>query len=277
MTVTWLQLTRHLLELTGRVEYADELERTTYNALLAAQSPRTGEVTYFVPLSGRKYYNGHDVKLDPAISCCSSSVPRGIAMIPTFASGVLNGKPALLQYIPGRHALHYGRGDRCKTVTWHVGGDYPQTGEFEVEVTPERPDRFAVVLRAPTWAPGFEATLGGTTHSPSRGRLIEIERFWSPGDKVRVKIPLEIRRVPDGDTTRNSVAFVRGPQVLATDAAIEANGGIPESWWGDTLYTEVAEREGVETEFRLVSFADAGQNKEEYEVLHENVEANESA
>ena len=277
VTVTWLQLTRHLLELTGRVEYADELERTTYNALLAAQSPLTGEVTYFVPLLGRKYYNGHDVKLDPAISCCSSSVPRGIAMIPTFASGVLNAKPALLQYIPGSHALHYGTGDSRRRVALHVGGDYPQTGDFEVEVNPEQPDRFSVVLRAPSWAPGFEATVGGVTHTPSGGRLIEIDRLWSPGDKIRVRIPLEIRQVPDGDTTRNSVAFVRGPQVLATDTAVEENGGIPESWWGETLYTRVAEQDAVETEFRLVPFADAGQNKEEYAVLHDGIEANDSA
>ena len=276
VTVTWLQLTRHLLELTGEVRYADELERATYNALLAAQSPRTGEVTYFVPLLGRKHYNGHDAKLTPAISCCSSSIPRGIAMIPTFASGVLNGKPALLQYIPGRHAMTYRSGERRRrrTVTLHVSGDYPRTGDLEVRVEPEQADRFAVVLRAPSWARGFEATIDGVVHTPSRGRLIEIERDWSPGDTVRVKIPLEIRRVADGDKTSNAVAFVRGPQVLATDTAFEAGGGIAESgWWGDAVYTRVVTQNGIEKEFRLVTFADAGQNKEEYAVLHEGIEA----
>ena len=88
-----------------------------------------------------------------------------------------------------------------------------------------------------------------------------------------MKIPLEIRQVPDGDKTGYSVAFVRGPQVLATDTAIEENG-IPESWWGDTPYTQVVEQDGMEKEFRLVTLADAGQNKEEYAVLHEDVEAN---
>ena len=276
VTVTWLQLTRHLLELTGEVQYADELERTTYNALLAAQSPRTGEVTYFVPLLGRKYYNGHDAKLDPPISCCSSSIPRGIAMIPTFASGVLNGKPALLQYIPGTHVLHVGSGDERSKVTLHVGGDYPRTGDFEVEVDPEQTGRFSLVLRAPVWAGAFEATIDGVTHTPSAGRLIEIERVWSPGDKVGVKIPLEVRRIADRDRAGTAVAFVRGPQVLATDTAIEADGGIPASWWGDTLYTRRVKQEGVDKEFRLVTFADAGQDKEEYAVLHENIEANAS-
>jgi DUF1680 family protein len=271
VTVTWLQLTRHLLELTGAVQYADELERTTYNALLAAQSPLTGEVTYFVPLLGQKHYNGHDVKMTPAISCCSSSIPRGIAMIPTFASGVLNGKPALLQYIPGQHVLAYGSGDKRAKVTLSVSGDYPQTGDFEVEVELEQADQFGIVLRAPSWAPGFEATVDGVAYTPSDSRLVEIDRVWSPGDKIRVKIPLEIRQVPDGDKLSNSVAFVRGPQVLAIDTAIEAADGIPDSdWWGDTLYTRVVEQNGIEKEIRLVTLADAGQNKEEYAVLQSN-------
>ena len=102
VTVTWLQLTRHLLELTGEVRYADELERTTYNALLAAQSPRSGEVTYFVPLLGRKHYNGHDAKLDPPISCCSSSIPRGIADDPDLRVGRPERQAGAAAVHPGR-------------------------------------------------------------------------------------------------------------------------------------------------------------------------------
>ncbi|MGI9234567.1 MAG: beta-L-arabinofuranosidase domain-containing protein [Woeseiaceae bacterium] len=273
VTVTWLQLTRQLLELTGKVRYADELERTTYNALLAAQSPQTGEVTYFVPLLGRKHYNGHDVKLTPAISCCSSSIPRGIALIPTFASGVLNGAPALLQYIPGKHVLHYKNGENRKRVTLHVRGDYPKTGDVEIEVELEQTARFAVVLRAPSWAAGFKATVDGVTYTPEDSRLIAIERTWSPGDKIGVQIPLKIRVVSHNDKTLSSVAFARGPQVLASDSAVADDGAIPESgWWGEDLYSHVARQNGTETEFKLVTFADAGQNKEEYAVLHEGIE-----
>ena len=272
VTVTWLQLTRHLLELTGEVQYADELERTTYNALLAAQSPLTGEVTYFSPLNGHKSFNGHDSKMTPAISCCSSSIPRGIAMIPTFVSGFLNGKPALLQYVPGKHVLNDGScGDT--NVELRVNGDYPQSGDFEIEVLLKQPTEFPLVLRAPSWATGFEATVDGKTHIPSSSRWVEIERLWSPGDKVHMKIPLEIRAVSDRDKTTNSVAFVRGPQVLAADTAIEGNAGIPKShWWGDTLFSHVSKQNGTEKKFQLVTFADAGQNKEEYAVLQEGIE-----
>ena len=269
VTVTWLQLTRHLLELTGESQYADELERTIYNALPAAQSPLTGEVTYFSPLIGKKHYNGHDEKMDPAISCCSSSIPRGLAMIPTFASGTLNGKPTLLQYIPGKHVLNLAQ----QTVTLNVTGDYPQTGDFEIEVEIDEAIQFPIILRVPTWAKKFEAAIDGTTYTPKDSRMIEIERNWSSGDKIEVTIPLEIRRVTDGDKTTESIAFVRGPQVLATDTAVDAEGGIPKSdWWGETIYTEIAKQNGVDKEFKLVTFADAGQNKEEYAALQNGIE-----
>jgi DUF1680 family protein len=261
VTVTWMQLTRHLLELTGESQYADELERTIYNALPAAQSPLTGEVTYFSPLIGKKHYNGHDEKMDPAISCCSSSIPRGLAMIPTFASGTLNGKPTLLQYIPGKHVLNLAQ----QTVTLNVTGDYPQTGNFEIEVEIDEAIQFPIILRVPT--------IDGTAYTPKDSRMIEIERNWSSGDKIEVTIPLEIRRVTDGDKTTESIAFVRGPQVLATDTAVDAEGGIPKSdWWGETIYTEIAKQNGADKEFKLVTFADAGQNKEEYAALQNGIE-----
>jgi len=279
VTVTWLQLNTHLLELTGEVKYADELERTMYNALLAAQSPLTGQVSYYTPLIGYKGYGeaSHDPSM-PGISCCSSSVPRGIAMIPEFSSGTLNGKPALLQYIQGKHALHYGQGANRKEVDLHVRGDYPESGNIEIEVNPEKTMRFPLVLRVPVWAQGFEATVAGDSYSPSGNRLLEIDRKWSPGDKIQVTIPLEIREVPDSDKTSNMVAFVRGPQVLATDDAIDAAGGIPESgWWGDTMYTCIVKQWDWTKQFHLVPFADVGQTKADYAVLHYGIEGLEGA
>ena len=265
VTVTWLQLNVHLLELTGDVRYADELERTMYNALLAAQSPQTGGITYFTPLNGYKGFNDRD-KGDPPISCCSSSIPRGIAMIPAFVAGTLAGKPALLQYIPGKHVVK-------EDIALLVQGDYPETGDFDIAIELTEAAEFPLVLRVPDWADGFEAIVDEKVYKPAGNRWLEIERTWSPGDTVRVSIPLRIRLVSDGDETTESVAFVRGPQVLATDSEVDASDGIPSTgWWGDSLYTCQCNQGGVEATFRLVSFADAGQNKEEYAVLHDGIE-----
>jgi DUF1680 family protein len=272
VTVTWLQLTTHLLELTGEVKYADALERTTYNALTGAESPYDGEVTYYTPLIGYKGFgeSSHDPSL-PGISCCSSSIPRGIAMIPEFSSGTLNGKPTLLQYIPGKHALHFAKGD----VILNVSGNYPDSGDIEIAVDPEKAMSFPLVLRAPEWAEGFQASVDGKTYEASDNRLIEIEREWTPGDKVQVTVPMGIRLVPDTDKSSKMVAFARGPQILAADESVKAAGGIPEKgWWDQTVLYNCAVRQwDYQKVLLLVPFADVGQTKAEYTALHHGIEA----
>ena len=76
------------------------------------------------------------------------------------------------------------------------------------------------------------------------------------------------------DITSDAVAFVRGPQVLATDTAVD--GHLPnDNWWGDDLHVHTATQGGQEQLFELVPFADAGQNKEAYTVLHDGIERSE--
>lgn len=266
VTVTWLQLNQHLLQLTGEVGYADEIERTIYNALPAAQSPHTGKVAYFVPLVGNRHFGSHD-KGTPEISCCTSSVPRGLAMIPAFAAGMLDGKPTVLQYIPGRHAL-------TEDFAVQIQGNYPQSGELEIEVETEQTGTQTLVLRVPEWAEGFVAKVGGQSYEPQGSRLLEIEREWSAGDSVSVHIPLHLRVVEDGDVTTSSMGFMRGPQVLATDTAIEGCEGEPPSdWWGNDLYTGKCRQDGVEKIFQLTPFADAGQHMEDYAALHDGIDS----
>jgi len=276
VTVTWLQLTTHLLELTGEVKYADALESTIYNALTGAESPYDGEVTYYTPLIGYKGFgeSSHDPSL-PGISCCSSSIPRGIAMIPEVSSGTLNGKPTLLQYIPGKHALHYGKGAGRIHVDLVVRGNYPDSGDLEIEVKPEKVMQFPLVLRVPAWSKGYEASVAGETYTASAKRLIEIDRKWSPGDTIQVSIPLAIRLVRDTDKSSNMVAFARGPQVLAADESVKAAGGIPEEgWWDETVLYNCAVRQwDYQKVLLLVPFADVGQTKADYTTLHYGVES----
>ncbi|MCX6903038.1 MAG: glycoside hydrolase family 127 protein, partial [Verrucomicrobia bacterium] len=75
VTTTWIQLNLQLLRLTGEGKFGNELERTFYNHLAAAQHPRGDDWCYYTALEGRKPY-------DKGISCCHSSGPRGMALVP---------------------------------------------------------------------------------------------------------------------------------------------------------------------------------------------------
>ena len=73
VTTTWIQLNLQLLRLTGDAKYGDELERSIYNHLAAAQNPRGDDWCYYTALEGKKQY-------DAGITCCHSSGPRGMAL-----------------------------------------------------------------------------------------------------------------------------------------------------------------------------------------------------
>ena len=117
--------------------------------------------------------------------------------------------------------------------------------------------------------PAIEIALSRLEHEPA------VRPVQSFGIRQPKPIPSQTlaRLVEDGDATTSSLAFMRGPQVLATDAAIDANdGAVPSDWWGSDLYTCKCEQDGNDKEFRLTSFADAGQDMEEYTALHEGIE-----
>jgi DUF1680 family protein len=96
VTVTWMEFNDQLFRITGRLRYLDEIEKSIYNHLTAAENPQTGCVSYYTPLLGPKPY-----KCDQGYSCCLSSIPRGISMIPDFVYGQIDQHWTVLLYEPG--------------------------------------------------------------------------------------------------------------------------------------------------------------------------------
>ena len=196
-------------------------------------------------------------------------------MIPTFVSGLLNEKPTLLQYLPGSHVINCLINNKQNEILLSISGNYPKSGNFEIALKLQKTSKFSLVLRVPEWADYFAATIDSIQYEANGNRFVEINREWKSGDIITVKIPLVIRSIPDGDKTTNFTAFVRGPQVLAEDTLIEKEKGIPKKdWIGDSIYKICAQQNGKERKFLLVPFADAGQYKEEYRVIHEGIECN---
>jgi DUF1680 family protein len=271
-TVTWLQFTMHLFQLTGAPKYASALERTIYNALPAAQSPHTGQVCYFLPINGHRRYGAVNHGLRPDISCCSSSVPRGIALIPEFVSGALHGDPAVFQYEAGRHVIPARIGGRTVPIELQIQTDYPKSGSIKIEVRPPSPMTFPVLLRVPEWSDSFAASADGSRYQGVAGDMLRIEREWSPGDILEVTLTMPVQAHKDPDKDSDKIWFRRGPQVLAWDREVEEYDGLPEAWWGDQVYTVKGKSGSKEVLLLLVPFAEAGQNKKEYKTNLEAME-----
>ncbi len=208
-TVTWLQLNWQLLRLTGEAKYGQELERTVFNQLLAAQDPKTGNICYFTPLNGKK-----EPRTD--INCCRSSEPRGISMIPALVWGSLRtqGAPdsiAIEILTPGEAMID--------DVLIAVGTGFPFSGKVGVTLTPDKPRVFTLAVRVPEWVGIFRARLNQTSeiYTGKPGEYLRITREWQRGDRLMIRLDLPTHFVAGGKSYPNSFAVQRGPLVLALD------------------------------------------------------------
>ncbi len=277
VTVTWLQLNWHLLRLTGEARYADEIETIVYNALLGAQSPTNGTVCYFTPLEGKKPYGKVSHGIPPDICCCSSSLPRGIALIPHVAVGTIRGAPTVLLYEPCRADLPVtGADGKPLTVALETETDFPDKGTAVLTLKPSRESAFALRLRVPGWCSAYTAAAGGKTYTGKPGRFLDIERTWRTGDRVTVEMDLRPHILAGGDgkplgkTYADKVAIRRGPQILAHDETV-TGPGLPDGWVGNQIYKLNVVRGGKPATLVLVPYADAGQTGGAYTAVHENL------
>jgi hypothetical protein len=266
VTTTWIQFNLSLLQLTGEARFGDEIERSLYNHLSAAQHPKGEDWCYFVALEGRKQY-------DKWISCCHSSGPRGMALAPQAAylrSHTKTHDSLLVNTFETSRATLMLGGQR---VTIEQNSGFPYKGESTLTLRMAKPARFALKMRSPAWAAPLsiaDAQLqAGWTELPLR--------TWKDGDVLAVKFTLG-SRVNTGEYThagRASLAW--GPFVLAYESA--ANATLPAAHLlgltrpasvlapqpGQPLTFEAdvvpITQQGVARKARFLTFADAGTDR----------------
>ena len=159
VTVTWEQMNLELLRLTGEAKYADEIERSVYNHLLGAQKPTGDDWAYYTPLEGRKPY-------DAATTCCHSSGPRGVALVPTLAYMTSrDGGLVVNLYNSGTATVKLPSGKLTLTQeTAFPFADDPtlNVSTVNLTVTPARDSaKFLLHLRLPAWSDGFSYAING--------------------------------------------------------------------------------------------------------------------
>lgn len=216
VTTTWVQLNQNLFETTGDIKYLNELERTVYNHLLAAENPQTGCVSYYTPLMNKKPYTCH-------ITCCQSSVPRGIALVPKFTFGNINKVPTVLFYEPAIYKDKILTSDKkIIDVAFTLEGNFPESGNLILSVTGSKPASFAVALRVPEWCTNYTAKAGNKIYKGIANQFLTITKNWKPGEKVMISFDMPATTIPGGKNYPNQVAFQRGPQVLALDGSLNS-------------------------------------------------------
>ncbi len=268
VTTTWLQFNYHLLCITGEMKYIDELERSVYNHLTGAENPQSGCVSYYTPLVGAKPYRC-------VITCCMSSIPRGISMIPLFANGTMEGKPSFLFYRSGEYtAMLAGQ----KKISFNMTTDFPVNGDVSITVISAQPSKIPVMFRKPYWAADFVIKVNGEDQATDGKEAAFIDRLWTKGDKISITFKMPLVLLNGGKSYPGNIAFQRGPQVLAYDQSLnktelksvyingkdttltDASNALSSPWIGMQAYFINSYGEGLKGPIVLVPYADAGQS-----------------
>ena len=199
VTTTWMRFCEKLLDVTDDPKWADQIERTFYNAYLGAMKADGAEFAGYTPLNGNRYHGQHHCFMHT--DCCTANGPRGFLC---FLRQLFRrkGDTATFNFyasaqVPGfdMYAL-YPRTDYARIVS-HT------TGPLKLR------------LRIPSWSTKTEVKLNGKALADVKaGTYFTVDRDWALGDIVEIKFDMPvIQHVLD-----HHVAFTRGPVLLARDS-----------------------------------------------------------
>jgi uncharacterized protein len=118
------------------------------------------------------------------------------------------------------------------TVMLSEQSNYPWDGKISIRISPEHAASFTLKLRIPAWAEDKAKALVNGKAVKIKGVLqkgyLAINRTWNKDDKVRLDLPMDVRRIyanPLVKADQNKVALARGPLVYCVEQ--KDNGKTP--------------------------------------------------
>ena len=154
-----------LLTQDGR--YADMMEQTLYNALLAGVSLKGDEFLYQAPL---KAFDGFGRQAWFGPNCCPPNVARLLAQLDGMVYARNENSLYINLYAAGTANVTLGH----QQVVVRQETKYPWDGDVKITINPAAPARFAVYARIPGWATGKEARISAPRRDlPGEGELPE--------------------------------------------------------------------------------------------------------
>ena len=208
VTTTWMRFCEKLLEVTDDPAWADQIERTFYNAYLAAMKADGSEFAGYTPLTGNRWHGQHHCFMHT--DCCTANGPRGfLCLLRNICRN--DGKTATFNFYSS--ALVKG---------FDMYSLYPRTDYVRIVSHTAAP--LAVRLRIPAWSRKTVVKLNGTAlKGVKSGSYFTIDREWKLGDIVEIVFDMPVVAHRLG----YNVAFTRGPVLLARDSRF-ADGDLTE-------------------------------------------------
>ena len=217
VTTTWMRFCEKLLEVTGDPKWADQIERTFYNAYLGALRSDGGEFAAYTPLTGNRWHGMNHCFMHA--DCCTANGPRGFLC---FLKKLFTTRGDAATFNFYSSALVKGELSGGRKVAFDMYSLYPRTDY--VRIVSHTEGAAPVRLRIPAWSAKTEVKLNGKVlDGVAAGSYFTIERDWKLGDIVELKFDMPVV----AHTLDHHVAFTRGPVLLARDSRF-ADGDLTE-------------------------------------------------
>ena len=217
VTTTWMRFCEKLLEVTGDPKWADQIERTFYNAYLGALRSDGGEFAAYTPLTGNRWHGMNHCFMHT--DCCTANGPRGFLC---FLKELFTTRGDAATFNFYSSALVKGELSGGRKVAFDMYSLYPRTDY--VRIVSHTEGAAPVRLRIPAWSAKTEVKLNGKVlDGVAAGSYFTIERDWKLGDILELKFDMPVV----AHTLDHHVAFTRGPVLLARDSRF-ADGDLTE-------------------------------------------------
>ena len=217
VTTTWMRFCEKLLEVTDDPKWADQIERTFYNAYLGALRSDGGEFAAYTPLTGNRWHGMNHCFMHT--DCCTANGPRGFLC---FLKELFTTRGDIATFNFYSSALVKGDLSGGRKIAFDMYSLYPRTDY--VRIVSHTTGTVPVRLRIPSWSARTEVKLNGKALDGVRaGSYFMIERDWKLGDIVEIKFDMPVV----AHALDHHVAFTRGPVLLARDSRF-ADGDMTE-------------------------------------------------
>jgi len=247
----------YFLMATGEGEWADRIERATFNAAPGAITKDFKAMQYFSSVNqtictgtsnhnwfaqGRTwmgYRTAHETE------CCIGEVNR---IMPNYASRMWmrgrNGEVVAALYGPSEYEFDIdGNKVKIEENTY-----YPFEEDINFKFKMDKKAELSFMLRIPEWSEGATVKVNGKEVPCEKGKFLTIKRTFKSGDKVSVHLPMELKLNHFQD---QGVYVDRGP-ILYTYA-------VPEDRQVDTTkYDYLYGKESADTSFKSWNIYPAG-------------------
>ena len=219
VTTTWMRFCQKLLDVTDDPRWADQIERSFYNAYLAALKPDGSVFAGYTPLAGSRSRGQHHCFMQT--DCCTANGPRGFLCF-LERLFVAKGNEVTFNFYATTRASN--RLSDGRNVAFDMYTLYPRENTVRIVSHAEGAGCFDLRLRIPSWSARTTVKVNGTEiNGIVAGRYLRVSRDWRFGDVIEIAFDMPVVVHEQA----HHYAFTRGPVLLARDSRFE-DGDIAE-------------------------------------------------